>query len=308
MIVVVFCSDPFDHRHPDPVYAAEVEAARAAGFQVVLVSFEDITASKVQAAIRYVPQMDFEQLAVYRGWMLQPHEYKVLYDALLVRALRLINTPDEYTFCHHLPNSYPAIKGLTPVTVWLLLEYGQKVDFDSVMGLLRELDGSSVVLKDYAKSQKHYWTEACFIPDHTNRMQVEKVVGRFLELQGTDLSGGLVFREFIPLVPLANQAESSMPMSEEYRVFFLGGSPLYTVGYWEQGEYPTGTPPVAQYLDAAQRVQSRFFTMDIVQCQDGTWIIVELGDAQVAGLPERARSLDFYIALAEHLRVQSKST
>ena len=41
-----------------------------------------------------------------------------------------------------------------------------------------------------------------------------------------------------------------------------------------------------------------FFTMDIAERADGSWMIIELGDGQVAGLPERLLPVDFYRALA----------
>jgi len=39
--------------------------------------------------------------------------------------------------------------------------------------------------------------------------------------------------------------------------------------------------------------------MDVAKCTNGEWIIVELGDAQVAGLTERADADAFYEAFAE---------
>ena len=46
---------------------------------------------------------------------------------------------------------------------------------------------------------------------------------------------------------------------------------------------------------------SRFFTMDIAKRVDSDWMIVELGDGQVAGLPDRADTGAFYQALAQRL-------
>lgn len=37
--------------------------------------------------------------------------------------------------------------------------------------------------------------------------------------------------------------------------------------------------------------------MDIVQKKTGEWIIMELGDGQVAGLPDNANKKEFYSAL-----------
>ncbi len=88
-----------------------------------------------------------------------------------------------------------------------------------------------------------------------------------------------------------------MPLTKEFRLFFLDGAPLYAVPYWEEGDYHGMQPPVDQFREVAQTIGSRFFTMDIAQRVDGTWMIVELGDAQVAGLPENADILGFYRAL-----------
>lgn len=44
----------------------------------------------------------------------------------------------------------------------------------------------------------------------------------------------------------------------------------------------------------AQHVNSEFFTMDVAKSQDLGWLIVELGDAQVAGLPDHADLNAFY--------------
>jgi hypothetical protein len=54
------------------------------------------------------------------------------------------------------------------------------------------------------------------------------------------------------------------------------------------------------FRDIAQNVQSRFFTMDVARRVDGNWIIVELGDAQVAGLPAKADVEAFYLALSSY--------
>src|SRR4029079_14846441 len=51
-------------------------------------------------------------LGVYRGWMLTPHQYRLLYEELEAKGLRLLNDPAAYRHCHHLPESYPAIDNI----------------------------------------------------------------------------------------------------------------------------------------------------------------------------------------------------
>jgi hypothetical protein len=70
--------------------------------------------------------------------------------------------------------------------------------------------------------------------------------------------------------------------------------------YWSEGDYRGVTPPLDEFLGIATKVQSRFFTMDVAQRVDGCWMIVELGDGQVSGLPENADLAGFYAALSRH--------
>jgi len=71
--------------------------------------------------------------------------------------------------------------------------------------------------------------------------------------------------------------------------------------YWEEGEYGNEAVPLAPFEAVAHRVRSHFFTMDIARRTDGAWRVVELSDAQVAGLPERADRARLYGALAKRL-------
>ena len=105
-------------------------------------------------------------------------------------------------------------------------------------------------------------------------------------------------REFEEFVPLAAHSRSGMPLTREYRIFFLNGEPILSSEYWEEGAYDGPEPPLDDLRAVAARVASRFFTMDVAQRVDGRWRIVELGDGQVAGLPERADPLVFYRELA----------
>jgi hypothetical protein len=166
------------------------------------------------------------------------------------------------------------------------------------MALLHPFGDAPVIVKDYVKSQKHYWKEACFIPSARDAAAVERVVSRFIELQDGTLTGGLVFREFVELEALTSHSKSGMPLTKEFRRFFLDGTPLFTAQYWEEGEYGDALPPEQLFASVAKRVKSRFFTMDVAQRTNGEWIIMELGDAQVAGIPERVSPTDFYRTLA----------
>lgn len=296
---IVYCSDPLNPRQPDETYRAEVAAAERLGIPFALVDHDALARDNDPVkAVRRTAQQSELGLGLYRGWMLTPNQYRLMYDALDGRGVRLLNSPAAYRHCHLLPESYPAIEPHTPRSVWI--KTTGDVSTDEIMGLLRPFGSAPVVVKDYVKSRKHEWAEACFIPSAFDRASVERVVRRFLELQGDDLSEGLVFREFVEFEPLGRHPKSGMPLTKEYRLFFLEGQPVFWTPYWEGADYRGSVLPVEQFAGAAGGVRSRFFTMDVAQRRGGEWLIVELGDAQVAGLPEHADVNGFYKALRVH--------
>jgi hypothetical protein len=285
-MIALFPSQPFDAKSVDSSFEAELLAAQAAGFATGLIDGETLEVRRLPAD---------PQTTLYRGWMLTAATYAALHDALCRRGYPLINDPEQYRHTHHLPESYPIIQHHTPKTVWT--SSGSAFDQAAIMRLLAPFGDTPLIVKDWVKSQKHAWDEACFIPSAQDADAVRRVVTRFIELQGESLTGGLVFREFVALEPLATHSKSGMPLTTEFRVFFLDGKPLVTAEYWEEGDY-RDPPPSGLFLDVAAQVRSRFFTMDIARRTDGEWIIMELGDGQVAGLPDRLPSSRFYDAIA----------
>lgn len=297
-MMLLFCLDPLEGREPDADWREEVAAARASGFDIALVDHDALVRGQDAArAVRRVPKSDTTHVAVYRGWMLRVEEYRSLYEALIARGVRLVNDPAEYARCHHLPESYSAIESMTPKSVWVRLD--EDLSIDHVMEVLRPFGGAPVVLKDFVKSRKHEWAEACFIPSSADRAAVGRVVARFRELQGGDIAGGLVFRAYERFEPIGTHSKSGMPITREYRIFFLDGMALAVLQYWDEGDYSGEPPPLDRFGSIAARVGSRFFTMDVVRRVDGEWRIVELGDGQVAGLPQGANLAGFYGRLAD---------
>jgi ATP-grasp domain, R2K clade family 3 len=293
---IIFCADPLAPRAVDQAFADEAQAADAGGVYD-LISYERLSRGQdAAAAVRHITLATTPELAIYRGWMLRAADYRALYDALLDRGLQLINTPDAYRICHHLPESYPLIADITPATIWLPLEACD--DFDQIISALAPFGDRPLILKDYVKSRKHDWFDACYIPSATDRRAVERVVGRFLELQGDDISEGLVFREYVAFQPIGMHPQSGMPLTREHRLFFLDDALLADTPYWEADIDDPISPPIEHFGQVAARVPSRFFTMDVAQRLDGTWMVVELGDAQVAGLLERMDVAAFYADLA----------
>lgn len=296
---IVFCSEPFSPLQVDYAYESELTAAQNVGFGFDMIDFEALNDEENSAkSIRKVKEQNTPVTAIYRGWMLKPEKYEQLFYALATRNVNLINSPEQYKHCHYLPESYSIIEKHTPKTI--SFKVNSDFDFDEVFQKLSVFGDKPLILKDFVKSRKHEWNEACYIPSASNRTEVERVVNRFLELQGEDLNEGLVFREFIEFQPLAAHSKSKMPLTKEFRLFFLDGKMLDSFEYWDEGDYSEMLPPKDIFADVAKKVESRFFTMDVAQSKDGNWYIVELGDGQVAGLPDNANISEIYRKLKEN--------
>ena len=227
---IIFCSDDFDRRKPDEAYASEVAAVERVGGQYSLVNFDAlVNDGDAFKAVRRVPESPKPTGAIYRGWLLKPSAYSHLYEALAAKGVRLVNDPAAYVHCHYLPESYSVIERWTPRSAWTKIEGA--VDMDRIMELLRPFGGAPLVMKDFVKSRKHEWDEACYISSASDRSSVEKVVRRFLDFVEDDLNEGLVFREFVEFEPLTQHSKSGMPLTKEFRLFFLDGKPIFWTEY-----------------------------------------------------------------------------
>lgn len=292
---IIFPSDPLSPAGVDPHFEREREAAEREGFRTGLVNYEDLLAGEIGRCLRRVPEAGAGEQILLRGWMVPPETYAHLHAALENRGYHPLTAPGEYRHAHLLPENYPVLEGRTPRSVWVAVPGA-----DEWTAVFRSLEGfgtKPIVLKDYVKSRKHEWEEACFIPEATDVDRVRRTVERFIELQGDQLYGGLVFREYVPLASLGTHPKSGMPLTEEYRCFILKGRIFYSMPYWDVVDYGSGLAPVALFEDLARRVRSSFFTLDIARTAEGDWTIIELGDAQVAGLPGTPDA--FYASLAE---------
>ena len=293
---IIFCCNPIQQAHPDPIYEKEYNIAKSLDFDTSLICIEDlIYFNNPTKAIKNVPHNSELIPALYRGWMLTPEQYTVLYNSLLAKNVRLINSPKNYMHCHYLPESFETIKDMTAKTIWFDKNQLNTHLLDEIIKQVSLTFGSSpLIIKDYVKSRKHEWDDACYIADASDGKEVMRVLSNFLQRQGSELNKGIVFREFLKLSFLTHHHKSNMPLTKEFRLFFLHGNLMQVMNYWDEGEYSDLHPDVSQFIEVAKKIRSPFFTMDIALTADEQWVIIELGDGQVSGLPENANLNEFY--------------
>lgn len=285
-MTILFPCNPLSPRKVEWDYANEYESAKKVGFDTALFDFDALTRdNNLQRALRFVPEAPPH--LIYRGWMLKSENYSHLYDALVTREQTLINTPENYQLCHEIPRWLPLFKNLTPQTRWIA---ASEITDEKIASILHELRGSLIV-KDFVKSRKHDWHEACFISDANDEEAALRVIHRFIELQGENLYGGLVLRRFVPLESIGQHPRSRMPLGREWRIFAKGDS-TFALPYWGQND--SAAPDLTPFKEAMSQIKSNFWTMDLARTQKGDCIVMELGDGQVSGLPEGANVEAFY--------------
>lgn len=294
---ILFCCDPLNNKKVDLDWEHEYQMAKRHDMKVILLDYDAYKNSLRPNAIKVVNKPENIEPIVYRGWMMPVDLYTSLYNDLKSLNLQLINSPEEYEHCYYLPRSYELIRNKTPMSVFYP---GHSIPEDEQLAEIMTVFGSKpIIVKDYVKSQKHYWKEACFIPDASNIVQVKNIVNKFIELQGDSFQGGLVFREFIDLEPIGTHSKSQMPLTKEYRLFILNKKLITCSEYWKDGEYGNSEQiDYDEFNDIFESIRSNFFTVDIAKKKGGGWMIIELGDGQVAEFLGKTGLDNFYEALS----------
>lgn len=199
--------------------------------------------------------------------------YKELELDLRNNNCELINTYQQYSYVSKISWWYPDFEDLTPKT-W----------FD--LSLVPDDEGP-FVLKGDINSRKHLWKTHMFAE---NKRQACDVMGKLFD--DTLISHQqVVIRKYEPLVNYGTDLVG-IPISKEFRVFVLYGQVASIGYYWSvhQEDIKDNIDPSQipkQFLDTIiSRVGNRcnFYTVDVAQKQNGEWIIIEMGDAQMAGL------------------------
>ncbi|MFD5783824.1 ATP-grasp domain-containing protein [Streptomyces sp. NPDC126933] len=280
----VFCADPLRASRTDPVFAEEAALAREHGAAVALLDHDALLAGDTAAALARVRRDSGPYW--YRGWMMPAAVYETLERGLYERGCALLTGAGAYRRAHELPGWYEEFAHLTPRSGWQAGQPGAPPAQDELAALAAPLGTGPGVVKDFVKSRKHEWDEACFVPELTDPAGVAAVVGRFFALQEDSLAGGVVLRAYERFVP-----------GGEARVWWLDGTPVLTTAHPDTpGRLPE--PELGAVRVAVRALGCRFVTTDMALREDGAWRVVEVGDGQVSGLPAGADATELFAALA----------
>jgi hypothetical protein len=283
VLFVVAYEPPPDDRSPQArQLRVAVEAARQSDLRVVPLPWPYPAADDV------LPDHLPGDLAAYCGPIPQrPEHYASLERALATRGVRLVNTASASEQATRIERWHELLGELTARTVILR----GPADLPAAGSL-----GLPLFVKGLVKSAKELGLEACLARD---AQALEQRARSAWKREQT-----VVAREYLPL-RYTGETVMGFPHGREYRFILLDRVVLSRAFYWDgpdpfASSFHDDAPPAALAVAAAERLDARLLAVDIGQLQDGSWRVIEVGDAQHTALGHIAPHL-YWTKLRERL-------
>ncbi len=164
----------------------------------------------------------------------------------------------NYLATHYLPNWYELLAEFTPETKFYPLD-------DDLEYELNILGWDKFFIKDYVKSLKT--SVGAIVSDPS---EIQTVITQMQKFRGR-IEGGICVRRVEDFIP-----------ETERRYFIINGKSF-------AADRKTPIPAIVE--ECTRRIDSKFFSIDLIERRDGVIRVVEIGDGQVSGLvgwtPER---------------------
>lgn len=272
--------EPMNTKKVDQDFQKEYEALVKMDFKVYLFDHDQFVGYK-----QLISNIDFSDggKMILRSWMLKGDQYRELYNTLSRNKIELINTPEQYLNCHYYPNVYKHIEKWAPRSIWF-----NKIDQVNV-DICRNHIGTDIIIKDYVKSEKGFDNIFHLENSLTPNEFFERVL-KFKESRGKLFNEGIVFKEFCNLRKYGEK-------TNEYRIFVYNHN---IISVEQNTDLGYGQVPNYEFLkDIIPNIDSNFFTIDIAEKEDGSWMILECGDGQVSGLSPGQSEFIYYSAFLE---------
>lgn len=288
MKVLFPCHELEGLKKADNSYSEEYNSAKLLGFDCFLFDHDKFVRGCLSTNLEAFEQ---KETIILRSWMLNPSEYRDLYEMIkdTYNGL-LVNNPEQYINCHYFTGSFELIKEYTAKSISISLT---EINEEILQYVSDTFSGKNFLMKDFVKSAKEN-LELFIMPSGISGKDLLKKVEEFIEYRGNLFNEGIVFKEFEELdIDVYGNPN-------EWRLFFMNGE-LVSKSPNSNQKGPYVESPDFFVKDVvsriASKVNSKFFTIDVTLKKDGTWMIVETGDGQVSGLSPFQNTLEFYTSI-----------
>lgn len=276
-------------REPDPEFRREAQALESLGIQWHVVNVSALAGSDLTTAFRFLGNVAPAPV-IYRGWIMHQDEFATLHASLAQRGLRMLTSPTAHAQALRFPEFYPAIADHSFPATWI-----EGADPQRAIAAARQLGPGPYFIKDYTKSAKEIWPKGCVA---ATEQDLPTTIEDLLQYRGNRFDGGIVIRPFIRLRYL-DENPFGEKIFEEYRLFFFQGRLISKSSYDRTGGDVTQLP---DYHFLTRRIDSPFFSADVVVTETGQPYLLELGDGGSSALPPNVSPFDFYASMSRVLQ------
>ena len=280
--MVIVLSEPWEQLQPSASVRdirLSMESAGRVGCRIFSIPTDFDQCGSADNALAHVPEFSDPVPGIWIGYIPDPERYDAIYTAASRKRVVLPNDPAQHLMAMELDRSLPLLSGLTPKSIVL----SERDDWKAAVSTL----GYPVFVKGVVQSRKSRGIAACVA--HSDA-ELERLIRPYWELYSRS-RGRVVVRTFVQLRHERTTA-GDFPVGREFRVFLYRGRVLAMGYYWEGSDSLSvlSTTETTDVVRLARNVWERtgipYLAVDIGQLIDGSWIVVEIGDGQFAGLSQ----------------------
>lgn len=195
--------------------------------------------------------------------------YDEVENGLRVQNSKLINSFHEHNYIAQF-HYYHDIEEYTPKTWFRLRDVPE---------------GGPYVVKGVTNSKKQQWDTMMYAPDKSHAIKIALELQKDYWFSGQDV----IIRKYEPMIKLGDSI-NGLQFTNEWRCFYYKKQLLSTGFYWSESDVKgqmddNGLQFVQKIADIVGE-NTNFYTIDIGQKINGTWMVVELNDGQMAGFSD----------------------
>ena len=253
---VLYPFNPLNEKQADEPYQEEFSVLKNKGLNCSLFDFDVLNFDEFNP----IPSIKKDEVIVYRGWMLNLNNYKKFIKHIKNTGGMPLTSYENYKKCHHLLNWYDSCSKFTAETKFFL-------DNECLESEIKHLGWDSYFVKDYVKSNN---TELGSIA--SSPKEVLKIIGLIKKFRG-EIEGGIAIRKV-----------EDYKRETEIRYFVFNGK-VHSPN--------TQIPDIV--IEIASKIDAPFYSIDMVQKNNGTLRLVEIGDGQVSD--KKMWSIKFFASI-----------
>jgi hypothetical protein len=279
MIVISEASSQITPSASSRDLAIYTDAAKLMGFEVYHIPQDFSQCENAENAVFHVPVQTNEAICFWIGYIPTFERYQQIFEALLVKNIRLVNTPDEHLLVQEFDKFYPKIAQLTAESKVIS-------ELNEVEKTANEI-GFPIFLKGTIQSVKSDGWKACVAENVEDAVQIAK---RLFNLNART-RGKVIVRELAKL-RYTRKSSQDFPLGREYRVFVYFNKVIGLGYYWEgDDELKNLTDSESEQVKnlavkTSKLLDVPYVSVDIGQLESGDWIVIEVGDPQFSGISQ----------------------